>query len=56
MYEYKSKLYVEPAVSYFDGKLEADKTLISALGAVAAIALVSALATSARGSENPLER
>jgi len=54
MLEYNSKMYVEPSVSYFDGRLEAGKTTISALAA--ALALTLAVVTSMRGSENPLER
>jgi phage antirepressor YoqD-like protein len=56
--EYKSNIsYIEPAVSYFDGLLnDAGKTCISAVAAAVGIALVAAVATSVRGSENTLER
>jgi hypothetical protein len=67
MYEYKLKdsigysprSYAEPAVSYFDSLLETSEKTMTAMVASAtavALALVSALATSARGSENPLEK
>lgn len=59
MSEYKSNIsYIEPKVSYFDGlSYDAGETCISAVAAaVVGIALVAALATSARGSENTLER
>ncbi len=50
--------YTEPAVSYFDSILEAGEKTVCAMVASAtavALALISALATSSRGSENPLE-
>ena len=54
MIEYKSNIYVEPSVSYFDRGMDADKTTISAI--VAALALTAAVLTSMRGSAYTLER
>jgi hypothetical protein len=48
--------YIEPTVSYFDGIGDAGKTVSIAFPAAVSLALVAALATSARGSENTLER
>jgi len=51
--------YTEPAVSYFDSILEAGEKTVCAMVASAtavALALLSALTTSSRGSENPLEK
>jgi hypothetical protein len=51
--------YAEPAVSYFDSFLEAsEKTMVAMVTSATAVALalVSALCTSSRGSENPLEK
>ena len=56
MSEYKSNIsYIEPTVSYFDGIEDAGKTTITAFPAVAAIGLIAAVATSARGSQNSLK-
>ena len=52
------RLYAQPAVSYFDSLLEASEKTMCAMVASAtavALALLSALATSSRGSENPLK-
>jgi len=51
--------YTEPSVSYFDSILEAgEKTVCAMVGSATAVALalISAIATAARGSENPLEK
>lgn len=56
---YSPGCYTEPAVSYFDSILEAtEKTMCAMVGSATAVALalLSALTTSARGSENPLEK
>jgi len=56
---YSPRLYTEPAVSYFDSILEAgEKTVMAMVGSATAVALalLSALTTSSRGSENPLEK
>jgi len=56
---YSPMPYSEPTVSYFDSILEASEKTMCAMVASAtavALALISALATSARGSENPLEK
>jgi hypothetical protein len=62
MHEYKSKnsveyspMYMEPTVSYFDDIPGAAEKAIATLGAFSVVALVSALLTSNRGSENILE-
>ncbi len=55
---YRSKIsYTEPAISYFDGPLEdAGKTTITAFPVAIGLGLIAAVATSARGSQNTLER
>jgi hypothetical protein len=56
---YSPRSYTEPSVSYFDSILEAsEKTMVAMVGSATAVALalLSALATSSRGSENPLEK
>jgi hypothetical protein len=56
---YSSKIsYTEPSVSYFDGMLgDTGNTTTSGLASVlVGLALVAAVATSARGSQNTLER
>ena len=57
MSEYRSNIsYIEPTVSYFDGIETAGKTVSVAFPAAVSLALVAALTTSARGSQNTLER
>jgi hypothetical protein len=56
---YSPGCYTEPAVAYFDSIMEAtEKTMVAMVGSATAVALalISALATSSRGSENPLEK
>jgi hypothetical protein len=56
---YSPRSYTEPSVSYFDSLLEAsEKTMVAMVGSATAVALalLSALTTSSRGSENPLEK
>jgi hypothetical protein len=51
--------YAQPSVSYFDSLLEASEKTMCAMVASAtavALALLSALCTSSRGSENSLEK
>jgi hypothetical protein len=55
---YSPRPYNEPAVSYFDSLLEAsEKTMVAMVSSATAVALalLSALTTSSRGSENTLE-
>ena len=56
MIEYKLKNYVEPSVSYFDGMGDAGNMTTTPLATLVGIALIAAVATSARGSQNTLER
>lgn len=57
--EYSPRPYSEPSISYFDSLLEAsEKTMVAMVSSATAVALalLSALTTSSRGSENPLEK
>ncbi len=54
---YSPRSYSEPSVSYFDSILEAtEKTMVAMVSSATAVALalLSALCTSSRGSENTL--
>lgn len=56
MIEYKSNVYVEPSVSYFDGVKDSEKAVTTAFPIAVGLALVAAVATSTRGSQNTLDR